>query len=274
MKSGRVFTSVVAYAFATVRNFIKLTGPTITSIRIKGERFMSKAFRWLIQSALAVLVLHNTSVLVADDNRPNIVVILVDDMGYGDPGCFNADSKIPTPNIDSLARDGMKFTDAHASGPLCHVSRYGLMTGSYPFRTNVGVWRSKPVIESGQMTIASLAKTQGYRTAMVGKWHLGFQENGYDKPLPGGPVDVGFDSYFGIRASTDIPPYFYIRNDQAVQPPTDRIEANDSDGWSPIQGAFWREGGIAPNLKLAEVLPRFTDEADRCDQESQVGQVC
>ena len=210
---------------------------------------------------IGFVLLLQTTVLMADVSKPNIVVILVDDMGYGDPGCFNSESKIPTPNIDSLARDGMKFTDAHASGPLCHVSRYGLMTGRYPFRANVGAWRNKPVIESGQMTIASLAKSQGYRTAMVGKWHLGFAEDGYDKPLPGGPVDVGFDSYFGIRASTDIPPYFYIRDNRAVQPPTDRIEANNSEGWSPIQGAFWREGGIAPNLKLAEVLPRFTDEA-------------
>ena len=111
------------------------------------------------------------------------------------------------------------------------------------------------------MTIASLLQSNGYRTAMVGKWHLGFQESGYDKPLPGGPVDRGFDSYFGIRASTDIPPYFYIRGDRAVAPPNSRIEANNSEGWSPIQGAFWRAGGIAPGLQLKDVLPRFTDEA-------------
>jgi arylsulfatase A-like enzyme len=193
--------------------------------------------------------------------HPNIVVILVDDMGYGDPGCFNPNSKIPTPHIDSLARDGMRFTDAHAPGPLCHMSRYGLLTGRYPFRTNVNLWRKQPLIEPGQMTIASLAKAQGYRTAMVGKWHVGFKEDGYDKPLPGGPVDRGFGSYFGIRASTDIPPYFYIRDNRAVQPPTDHIEANNSEGWSPIQGAFWRAGGIAPNLTLENVLPRFTNEA-------------
>ncbi len=193
--------------------------------------------------------------------RPHVVIILVDDMGYGDPGCFNAQSKIPTPHIDSLARDGMRFTDAHAPGPLCHMSRYGLMTGCYPFRTNVALWPRQPLIQPGQMTIASLAQSQGYHTAMVGKWHLGFREQGYDQPLPGGPVDCGFDWYFGIRASTDIPPYFYIRNDRALQPPTAQIEANRSDGWSPIQGAFWRAGGIAPGLQLKDVLPRFTDEA-------------
>lgn len=193
--------------------------------------------------------------------KPNILIILVDDMGYGDAQCYNSNSKIPTPNIDSLARDGMRFTDAHATGALCHPSRYGLLTGQYPFRSNVERWRQQPTIEDGRMTIASLAKAQGYHTAMVGKWHLGFQENGYDKPLPGGPVDRGFDTFFGIRASTDIPPYFYIRNRQAVTPPTDRIEANDSEGWSPIQGAFWRSGGIAPGLQLKDVLPRFTYEA-------------
>lgn len=199
--------------------------------------------------------------IAAAADKPHILVILVDDMGYGDPGCFNPDSKIPTPHIDSLARDGMRFTDAHAPGPLCHLSRYGLMTGRYPFRTNPGLWRKQPVIEKEQVTIASLLKSQGYRTAIVGKWHLGFREDGYDKPLPGGPVDVGFDSFFGIRASTDIPPYFYIRGNRAVLPPTNQIAANNSEGWSPIQGAFWRAGGIAPDLELKDVLPRFTDEA-------------
>jgi len=192
---------------------------------------------------------------------PNIVFILVDDMGYGDPACCNASSKITTPHIDSLARDGMRFTDAHAAGPLCHMSRYGLLTGRYPFRTDVSRWPSHALIEPGQATLASILKSAGYRTAMVGKWHLGFEEEGYDQPLPGGPVDCGFDSFFGIRASTDIPPYFYINNDRAVDPPTEAIPANQSEGWSPIQGAFWRAGRIAPELALADVLPRFTDEA-------------
>ncbi|MBP86857.1 MAG: arylsulfatase [Planctomycetaceae bacterium] len=214
------------------------------------------------QVVLATCLLSIAPNLAAKELRkPNFVVIMVDDMGYGDPGCYNSNSKIPTPHIDSLARDGMRFTDAHAPGPLCHLSRYGLMTGRYPFRTNVARWRKEPVIDDGQVTIASLLKSQGYRTAMVGKWHLGFQENGYDKPLPGGPVDVGFDSYFGIRASTDIPPYFYIRGNRAVSPPTNQIEANNSEDWSPIQGAFWRAGGIAPDLQLKNVLPRFTSEA-------------
>ena len=194
-------------------------------------------------------------------SRPNIVIILADDMGYGDPRCYNPQSKIATPNIDRLADEGLRFTDAHASGPLCHPSRYGLMTGRYPFRTDVSRWPKQPLIEAGQVTIASLLKTAGYRTAMVGKWHLGFREEDYDQPLRGGPVDCGFDSFFGLRASTDISPYFYIRGDGAVAPPTERIAEHHSTGWSPTQGEFWREGGIAPGLDLKDVLPRLTDEA-------------
>ena len=193
--------------------------------------------------------------------HPNIVFILVDDMGYGDPRQFNADSKIEMPNIERLAAEGMIFTDAHASGPLCHVSRYGLLTGCYPFRSSPIAWNKGPTIKSDQETIASLLTDAGYSTAMVGKWHLGFEENGFENPLLGGPVDRGFQSFFGIRASTDIPPYFYIRNNKAVQPPTETIAANASNSWSPIQGAFWRAGGIAPDLKLKDVLPRFTNEA-------------
>ena len=193
--------------------------------------------------------------------KPNIVILLVDDMGYGDPQCFNPKSKIVTPNIDRLAREGMRFTDAHAPGPLCHPSRYGLITGRYPFRTDITRWPTQPLIEKGQVTVASLLHDQGYHTAMVGKWHLGFHEVGYDQPLRGGPVDCGFDTFFGLRASTDIAPYFYIRGDRAVAPPTGHIAEHHSEGWSPTQGAFWREGGIAPGLDLKDVLPKLTDEA-------------
>lgn len=197
----------------------------------------------------------------AAGNLPNIVILLADDMGYGDPQCFNPQSKIPTPNIDRLAREGLRFTDAHAPGPLCHPSRYGLMTGRYPFRTDITRWPTQPLIEPGQVTIASLLKSQGYHTAMVGKWHLGFREAGYHQPLPGGPVDCGFERFFGLRASTDIPPYFLIRGDRAVTPPTDHIGEHHSPGWAPNQGEFWREGGIAPRLELKDVLPKLTDEA-------------
>ncbi|MGI9471500.1 MAG: sulfatase family protein [Rubripirellula sp.] len=220
------------------------------------NRLMGQSF--LCIATLICCSLASTSTFAG---APNIVVILVDDMGYGDPQCFNPQSKIATPNIDSLAQAGMRFTDAHAPGPLCHMSRYGLMTGRFPFRTDVNRWRQHALIETNQPTVATLLRDHGYQTAMVGKWHLGFDEQGYDRPLPGGPVDRGFETFFGIRASTDIPPYFYIDGKQAVAPPTDHIDAKSTPGWTPIQGEFWRAGGIAPNLELKDVLPRFTDEA-------------
>jgi len=209
----------------------------------------------------AVLILVKFFAADACAKLPHIVFIMVDDMGYGDAGCYNADSKIPTPNIDSLAREGMRFTDAHAPGPLCHLSRYGLLTGRYPFRADVRQWRVRPTIAADQMTIASLLNDHGYRSAMVGKWHLGFDHRGYDQPLAGGPIDRGFDSFFGIRASTDIPPYYYIAGDHVVSAPTDTIAPSNSEGWTRIQGKFWRGGGIAPGLELKDVLPRFTEEA-------------
>ncbi len=227
----------------------------------------------------------------ADNNSqitdtPNILLILVDDMGYGDLKSYNPESKIPTPTLDKFANEGMRFTDAHAPGAVCHPSRYGLLTGRYPFRTNTNVWPEQPVIDADRMTIASMLQSEGYHTAMVGKWHLGFDESaaiqasreGADESgnntraayrtyeegqiLSGGPIDRGFDSFFGIRASTDIPPYFYIRDDRVVNPPSDSIENNYSGGiWTDIQGVFWREGGISPDLELRDVLPRFTDES-------------
>jgi len=157
----------------------------------------------------SLVILICSAALLHATESPNIVIIFADDMGYGDPACFNPDSKIPTPHIDRLARQGMRFTDAHAPGAVCHPSRYGLITGRYPFRTDLR-WAQHACIDEGRMTIASLLKGRGYRTAMVGKWHLGFDKDGYDKPHLGGPVDRGFDTFFGIPASTDIPPYYYL----------------------------------------------------------------
>lgn len=199
----------------------------------------------------------------AAESRPNIVLILADDLGYGDPRCFNAESKIPTERLDALARAGMRFTDAHAPGSVCVPSRYGLLTGRYPVRAELK-WQREAVIEADRTTIASFLKSAGYATAMVGKWHQGFDGGpAYDfqHPLVGGPCDRGFDHYFGLPASLDIPPYYYIRDRRAVAAPTERAGANSSPGWTRIQGAFWREGGIAPGFEFEKVLPQLTDEA-------------
>lgn len=195
---------------------------------------------------------------------PNIVVILADDMGYGDAGCYNLESKIPTPNIDRLASQGVRFTDAHSPGAWCVPTRYGLLTGHMPYRTTLHVGR-QPDIDPGRMTLASLLKQHGYAATCVGKWHLGFdggvKNHDFAEPLTGGPVDRGFDHYFGIHASLDIPPYFYIRNRDAFPAPTEQIDASNTEGWSDIQGAFWRAGGMAPNFRHANVLPDFFKES-------------
>jgi len=197
--------------------------------------------------------------------RPNVLLILADDLGYGDPGCFNPKSRTPMPNVDRLAAEGMRFTDAHAAGAVCVPSRYGLLTGRYPFR-NTGTRDPNrgPLIEPGRVTIASLLREHGYVTAMIGKWHLGFEGGvafDYGKPLRGGPVDHGFATFFGQHASLDIPPYFLIDNDRAVEAATRTIEANHTPGWRPVQGAFWRAGAIAPHFKHEEVLPAYTRKA-------------
>jgi arylsulfatase A len=198
----------------------------------------------------------------AAGEKPNVVFIMVDDMGYGDLGCYNPESKISTPNIDRLASQGMRFTDAHAPAAVCVPTRFGLMTGSYPFRMTRG--GQKPLIPPEQLTVGKLLQKHGYRTGMIGKWHLGV-EHEKDPPantaLPGGPVDRGFDSFFGIPASLDIPPYYYIKGDRAVAPPGLTIGDSNSEGWTKIQGAFWRAGGIAPGYKHVEVTPKFTEEA-------------
>ena len=199
--------------------------------------------------------------------RPNIVFILADDMGYGDPQCYNPDSKIPTPHIDRLAAEGVRFTDAHSPGPWCVPSRYGLLTGQYPIRAQLN-WQKRALIDPQQLTLASLLRRNGYRTACVGKWHLGFDGVDdwatfrSDQELPGGPVDHGFDSFFGMYASLDIPPYFYIEGNRPVAPPTEKVAANQSeDATTTISGAFWRAGNIAPGFAFEEVLPTFTQKA-------------
>jgi len=197
---------------------------------------------------------------------PNIVFILADDMGYGDPGSYNSESKIPTPNIDQIAQNGVRFTDAHSPGPWCVPSRYGLITGLYPYRTQLN-WRERALIDPNQRTIAELLKEHGYRTGMVGKWHLGFDNIDWSnipagQEFQGGPTDHGFDEFFGMHASLDIPPYFYIEGNRAVEIPSDTVADNQSeDATTTISGAFWRGGDMAPSFSHEEVLPKFTERA-------------
>jgi len=214
-------------------------------------RFLSPATLWGADAAV-------------DADRPNIVLLYADDLGYGDVGCYNPKSKIPTPNIDRLAKEGIQMTNAYAGAAVCVPSRYALLTGRYAFRGTPLRWQSSPTIEEGRTTLASLLQECGYRTACVGKWHCGF-EGGVkrqDQPLVGGPLDRGFDHFFGQHGSLDQPPYFYIRDRRAVQPATESIaESHDNTHTVIYQGKFWRAGKIAPNFKHEEVLDRYAEEA-------------
>jgi len=204
--------------------------------------------------------------------KPNIIIILADDLGYGDPGCYNSDSKIPTPNIDRLAADGMLFTDAHSPSAVCTPTRYGLLTGRYSWRTRLqrGVlWGySASLIDTNRTTIASMLKQHDYMTGCVGKWHLGLQnydanrgeeQVDYSKPLKPGPNALGFDYFYGIPASLDMDPYLYVENEQLVGQLTDTIAGSErrrNNG-----GGFWRAGLISPGFKHIDVLPTITNKA-------------
>ncbi|MEG2671555.1 MAG: arylsulfatase [Ruthenibacterium sp.] len=199
-------------------------------------------------------------------NKPNLVYILTDDLGYGDISALNPDSKIKTSAIDSLAADGLCFHDAHAASAVCTPSRYSILTGRYAWRTTlkefVLMGYSEPLIEFGRQTTASMLQEAGYRTACVGKWHLGMQfaKNGaaeddidYTKPIAHGPVTNGFERFYGISASLDMPPYVYIENDRVTQPPN-----HTTRGTLP---GYWREGPTAENFKHEDVLPTLTQRA-------------
>ncbi len=192
---------------------------------------------------------------------PNIVYILADDMGYGDVSCLNPESKIHTPNIDRLANEGIKFTDAHSGAAVCTPTRYGVLTGRYCWRTRLkrGVLHGydRHLIDKERMTVASLLKQHGYNTAGFGKWHLGMDFPTTDGKKPGpkntdwkgtiknGPNSFGFDYFYGISASLDMHPYIYIENDKFV-------------GECTTQKAFHRRGLAHADFEAVDVLPEIS----------------
>jgi len=220
---------------------------------------------------------------------PNIVYILADDLGYGDVSIYNPGGAVPTPNIDKLATQGMRFTDAHSPSSVCTPTRYGLLTGRYPWRSRlpVGVLRgySRTLIEAERPTVASLLKSQGYETAVVGKWHLGLDwvsqaahRDSLQKPNYGiktemlpdqidfnqkaaqGPQTVGFNYSYVLPASLDMPPYCYLENQQLTELPTAYTDGNKLE--SGYTGPFWRAGKKSPSFDFYGVLPRFVDKAN------------
>lgn len=198
--------------------------------------------------------------------KPNILLILADDLGYGDLGCYNKQSKIPTPNLDRLTSEGMRFTDAHSPSSVCTPTRYALLTGRYCWRTSLkrGVLngQSPLLIEPNRPTLASFLKAQGYRTACIGKWHLGLGTTlftNYSESISPGPNSLGFDYFFGTAASLDMPPYGLIENDHFVTEPTEQIAASkhQREGGN----GFWRAGPIAPGFRHVDGLPILTRKA-------------
>jgi arylsulfatase A len=228
----------------------------------------------VIAAVLCVVSGSATAELLAA--RPNIVLIMADDMGYGDVGCYNGKSKIPTPNMDRLAQQGMRFTDAHTPSSVCTPTRYGLLTGRYCWRSRLkkGVlWGfDHPLIEKNRDTIASFLKRHGYATACVGKWHLGLgwttndgnkgawpdhskskpHANGwnidYARPLRGGPTSLGFDYFFGIAASNNMPPYCFIENDRVVGKPALKKTPLHYGNTAAPMVAGWDDSQYGPNF--------------------------
>ena len=169
----------------------------------------------------ALLLSPLAGLAAAEKAKPNIVLIFADDLGYGDVGCYGA-TKVKTPKIDRLASEGRRFTDAHSASAVCTPSRYALLTGEYPFRKNVWgpVMNPSPlVIEPSRTTVASLLQGQGYATACFGKWHLGFGRQpkpDWNADLKPGPLELGFDQYFGIPVVSSHPPFVWVEDHRVV----------------------------------------------------------
>jgi arylsulfatase A len=201
------------------------------------------------------------------ESYPNIVYILADDLGYGDVSAYNREAAWETVHIDALAGEGMVFMDAHSGSAVCSPTRYGILTGNYAWRTrlkNGVLWSyDEPLIGLHEMTVPKLLKNHGYSTACVGKWHLGLgwqilqpgsDSVDFSKPVSNGPLQVGFDYFFGITASLDIPPYVYIENDRITAMPDRYTKSNSKMGW-------WRSGPTGSDFKHEEVLGKLTEKA-------------
>ena len=227
---------------------------------------ISKFFCFLFLLALC-------SPLSAD--KPNILLILTDDLGYGDLTCYNAQSKIPTPNIDKLAKQGMRFTDAHSPATVCTPTRYSLMTGQMAFRvpgggkvfTGIG---GPSLITDERLTLPEMLREKGYSTAAYGKWHIGltcFDKDNhpindsspeaikridYSRPIKGGPLDHGFESFFGTACcpTTDWL-YAFIDGNRIPVPPTEKLDRTKLPDHPYSQDC--RDGFIAPDFPMEEV---------------------
>jgi arylsulfatase A len=216
-----------------------------------------------------------TSCAEDESKLPNIVIIYADDMGYGDLNIQNPDSKIPTPYMDQLASEGMRFTDAHSSSGICSPSRFALLTGTYHWRRQHNIVNSfeKPFFNESDITLPQVLRENGYATACIGKWHLGWDwefnnepsglvtvdDIDWSKPVSGGPVDRGFDYYFG-DGTINFPPYAWIENDRIIEAPTEMMYS-DNIGFETKEGQWeFRPGPRVKDWNPYEVLPALTEK--------------
>ena len=215
-------------------------------------------------------------------NRPNIIYILADDMGYGDVKYLNPEAQLQTPNLDKLAGEGMVFTDAHSGSAVCTPTRYGIITGRYAFRSRLkrGVLGgySPALIEENRFTVADLLKSAGYQTGVIGKWHLGLDwvkqdaakmidpevYNNWEvtenlniaQGVSKGPNDLGFDFSYIIPGSLDIAPYVYLRNGKPVDNKLVELQ-----GVKEPRGVFYRTGQASESFDIDHTLQNFGQQA-------------
>lgn len=213
--------------------------------------------------------------------KPNIVIILADDFGVGDIQGHYPDNKIATPHLDRFTSESMRFTNAHSGSAVCTPTRYGLLTGRYAWRTRLQEWvlacYEPPLIAEDRLTLPGYLKGEGYQTACIGKWHLGWNWQGpqpssmeeesnilrtrewdYTKPILDGPTTRGFDTYFGTHVP-NFPPFTFIENDRVVDQPTARFEYVEGDGRSLPK--IFDGNPMAPGWRFDEILPEITRRA-------------
>lgn len=243
------------------------------------HRRLATSAAFFVQALFALL--GYTPLYAAE--QPNILILYADDLGYGDLNIQNAESKIPTPNLDRLAREGMRFTDGHSSSGICTPSRYALLTGRHHWRDFHGIVNALggSVFKPERLTMPEMLQERGYQTACIGKWHLGwdwnaikkpdakpvgnarrraFRPSAFDwtKPIPDGPLAHGFDHYFGDTV-INFPPYAWIENDKVVKAPDVMM---DSSKWKPIKEGNWecRPGPMVSDWDPYAVLPTLAEK--------------